>query len=178
MTLALRLLWVFGVVLATFVIHEAAHGFMGAALGYDMVVRLNGATPRDAAGLLPWQRDLISAAGPMITVVQGFLAARLAAVWHPAFTIALTALMMRCLAAGASLRNPNDEARLGLSWDFGYWTVHVIVIGVLALAVLFAARAARPGWRSSAVTALIILCGLTFVVAINGLLPAVLFPAL
>lgn len=176
MRLVLTCVWVVAVVLATFAVHEAAHGLMGAALGYDMIVRLNGARPVDATGLTFVQRDLISAAGPALTLAQGFAAAWLARAWRPAFTIALAAFMMRVLAAVASIRNPNDEARLGVSWDLGPWTVHVLVVGALAYAVLLAARSARPGWGQALLTAFFVLIGLTLAVALNSFLPAVTIP--
>lgn len=178
MSFFFRMVWVLSVVVLTFAAHEAAHGLMGAALGFDMIVKMNGARPADGAGMSLVARDMISAAGPAITLLQGFAAAWLASAWRPAFTIALSALMMRVLAAVASLRNPNDEARLGLSWDLGYWTVHVLVIGALALAVLVAARAARPRWRDAIVTLVLIVLGLTLVVVLDPLIPAVTIRAL
>jgi hypothetical protein len=146
MRTGLDLVWILVAVFFTFAVHEVAHGLMGAALGYDMEVRINGAEPVNPAGMTPVARDVITAAGPAITLVQGFAAAYLASItgWAAAFQVAAAALMMRVLAAGASLRMANDEARLGLSWDLGYWTVHVAVIGALALCMLWAARAARP----------------------------------
>jgi hypothetical protein len=173
-------LWIVIVVFLTFAIHEAAHGLAGALLGYDMRVTINGARPVDPRGITPVARDIISAAGPAVTLVQGVLAAALASAtgWVAAFHIALAALWMRILAAVASIRNPNDEARLGLSWDMGYWTLHILVIGVLAMAVLVAARAARAGGRSALFATVAAIAGLTFVVVIEKRLPEVIIAAL
>lgn len=172
--------WLVLVVFATFAVHEAAHGIAGAVLGYDMAVRLNGANAVDATGITPFQRDVISAAGPAITLLQGLAAAALASAtgWAAAFHVALAAFWMRVLAAAASLRAPNDEARLGLSWDLGYWTMHVVVIGALALLALWAARSTQATWRGGVLASIAIVVGMTLVVVLERRFPEIVIGAL
>ncbi len=160
--------WVAGAVALTFAIHEAAHGIAGAALGYDVYVRVNSSglvsgdyrTAADAA--------ITNIAGPLVTILQGLLGVLLAARIGrlPAFTVVLAALAMRVLAAVASLRLPNDEARLGQYWQIGYWTVHAIVIAILSVAVYRAARHLRIGRGE------IIWCTVMAIVAMVGVVIA------
>lgn len=172
-----------GILLLTilsFMIHELGHGLAGAALGYDMIVRLNSARPVTGGVTAAWHADVIIAAGPVVTILQGFIGAALTvwAQWRAAFWIALTALSMRLLGAGVSAINPNDEAKLGLSWGLGYWTVHAAVAGVLVLLVLWAARSARPGWGKLGIAVLMIMVGMAVAVGIERHIPALTIAAL
>jgi hypothetical protein len=135
-------LWLLIMVGFTFAIHEAAHGFAGQALGYKTYVRVNSSGLEDGQVATDTHEQLMTAAGPAVTILQGALGLALALVfsWRGAFAIVFSALMMRILAAVASLRMPNDEARLGLSWDVGFWTVHAAVILVLLVMTYWTAR--------------------------------------
>ena len=139
--------WMAGIVALTFAVHEAAHGIAGAALGYNVFVRVN------SSGLVSGDyRSAIDAAitdvaGPLITLLQGLIGVTLAPLIGrlPAFALVLAALAMRVLAAAASVSLPNDEARLGTYWQVGYWTVHAVVIAILTVATYRAARRLRIG---------------------------------
>ena len=115
----------------TFVAHEGAHWAMGDWLGYDMFLRANSAGL--ATGLYRSEIDaqLVTAAGPAFTLLQGFVAFALVRAFgaNVAFPFLLSALLMRVLAAGVSLGNPNDEMRLGVWLGLGEWTVFAAVIG-------------------------------------------------
>jgi hypothetical protein len=173
------LVWLGLIVVLTFTVHELAHGLAGAALGFDMRVGINGASPIDAARIDPLQRDVVTAAGPVITLAQGLCAAMIAwaSGWIGAFQVSAAALSMRILAAGASLRTPNDEARLGLSWDLGFWTLHILVIGALALMVLWAARSARVPWRQGVMTFTAIFVAMILIVVFERQFPSVVLSA-
>lgn len=129
----------------TFVAHEGAHWAMGEWLGYDMFLRANSAGL--ATGLYRSQVDthLVTAAGPVFTLLQGLVAFALVRGFNAgfAFPFLLSALLMRILAAGVSFGNPNDEMRLSLWLGFGEWTVFAAVIGVLFVLTALAARRLR-----------------------------------
>ena len=126
-------------VLAFFVtnlIHESAHWLMGAALGFDMQFGLNGV--RYLSPILPWQRALADAAGPIVTIVQGVIAymllARTAA--PKAFAFLYAAAFMRLVAGLVSVMHPNDEARVSMFFGLGKWTLPVLVAaGLIWLAI-------------------------------------------
>ncbi|ADL01647.1 hypothetical protein [Brevundimonas subvibrioides] len=134
------------VMVATFAVHEAAHGLMALGLGYDVFIRVNSAGPASGSYSSGLHRDLVDAAGPAMTLLQGlfglWLGSRGTAMIG--FATVLAAFLMRLLAAGISVINPNDEARLGLSWGIGQWTVHAAVVGCLLILTVLAVRRARP----------------------------------
>ncbi len=163
-------------VAATFALHELAHGLTGAALGYEMFVRANssglaggGAYDSDL------HRDLVAAAGPVVTLFQGLVAA----LWirtRPgliALGVVLSALFMRILAAFASLGNPNDEARLGLSWGVGPWAIHVLVILILLGLTAWSVRRVRPRLAPLIGLLVLIQIGVAAVVLGERMLPTV-----
>lgn len=139
--------WVTGVVAFTFAVHEAAHGIAGAALGYDVFVRVNSSGLVTGDYRSATDAAITDVAGPLVTLLQGLVGVTLVPLIGrlPAFALVLAALAMRMLAAAASLRLPNDEARLGLFWQVGYWTVHTMIIALLAVATYRAARRLRIG---------------------------------
>jgi hypothetical protein len=156
----------FGVGLATFVVHEFAHWATGVALGHDMVATLNSVSTRGAVPLP--DQVLIAAAGPAITLAQGLLGLWLA--WARraplGFALLYSAFFMRLVAAGISVVHPNDEARIGQLLDIGTWTLPALVVGGLLLAVAWASRRLRLGWREQA------LCYLVMSLAISAIVGA------
>jgi len=165
--------WLLIMVGCTFAIHEAAHGFAGQALGYKTYVRVNSSGLQDGQVATDAHEQLMTAAGPVVTILQGALGLTLALMfsWRGAFAIVFSALMMRVLAAVASLRLPNDEARLGLSWDVGFWTVHAAVILVLLAMTVWAARRLHLTFSTLAVSFVIASLGMVSVVIAEPWLP-------
>lgn len=140
--------WLVAIGLATYLAHEGAHWLMGEALGYPMRYGLN----RVAATVPTTARDaaLISAAGPVLTIMQGvvaFLVVRRRGS-ATAFAVLLWAAFMRAVASGISLFMPNDEARVSEALGLGTWTLPLLVTGVLVVLAWIAARRMRVGWRS------------------------------
>jgi hypothetical protein len=165
-------MWILLVVAATFAVHELAHGLAGAALGYDTWVRVNSSDLAAGEWRSARDNDLTSLAGPVVTLLQGLLGLWLVRRgWRPGLVIVLAALMMRVLAAVASLRLPNDEARLGLAWGFGYWGLHALVIGALLVMAGLAVRQVRPGWKWPVATLAGIVVAMIIVVAAEPFLP-------
>lgn len=133
----------FCVGIATFLVHESAHWLTGVAMGHDMVATPNhvrSSSPMDAL-----DQALVSAAGPLVTIVQGILGFRLVRrnQSRPGFALLYMAFFMRLLAAGASLFNPNDEARLSQLLGLGTWTLPLVVVAGLLALLVSASRALR-----------------------------------
>lgn len=135
--------------LLTFVIHEGAHWAMGEWLGYDMILRVNSVDLARGDYASEVHRYAVTSAGPAVTLLQGAIAFALirGASLAAAFPFLLSALLMRVLAAGVSVVNPNDEMRLSLWLGLGPWTVFAAVIGVLLVMTLVAGWLLRPSWR-------------------------------
>lgn len=138
--------WGLAIIVATFVVHEAAHGLMAFGLGYDVFIRVNSAGLTSGSYSSDLHRDLVDGAGPAITLVQGLFGLWLVTRGSEivGFAIVLAAFLMRLLAAGITVMNPNDEGRLGLSWGLGLWPVHAAVVGFLLVLTVLAVRQARP----------------------------------
>lgn len=171
------LLSMFVVMLATFILHEGAHGLAGAALGHAMEVSSNHANP--VSGAAPKnQATLISAAGPAATALGALLV--LASGWRMllAFQIVFAAFLMRLLATGVSLLNPNDEMRISESLGWNPWALPAAVTGALLVVTLVVAAGARPSWKSVGLSVVGAIAGIALATAGEPLMPVLTIPAL
>ena len=139
------LLFLIGI--GTFLVHELAHWLAGVALGHDMV-----ATPNHVWSTSPMSvndQALVCAAGPLVTILQGIFGFWL--VRHRrsplGFALLYMAFFMRLLAAGLSVFNPNDEARISQLLGLGTWTLPLVVVVGLLVLVGAASRRLRLGFR-------------------------------
>lgn len=163
-------LLLFAVLIATFLVHEFAHWAMGIALGHEMVATLNAVSPVGAVSrghLL-----LIAAAGPLVTVAQG-----IAGFWmvrrsrsHAGFALLYAAFFMRLLAAGVSVFNPNDEAKISQLLGLGAWTLPALVVGGLFWLVVMASRALRLTFRDQLLYYVVASLAVTLVVGLDHVL--------
>lgn len=137
----------FAVGAGTFLVHEFAHWLTGIALGHDMVATPNHVWSRQPMDAV--DQALVSAMGPVVTIVQGLIGFRLVRRNGSRFGFALLymAFFMRLLAAGMSAFNPNDEARVSQLLGLGTWTIPVVVVAGLLVLVVAASRQLRLGWR-------------------------------
>ena len=144
-------------VFVTWEVHELAHWFTGKAFGYPMAMTLNtayslnGTTPRDA--------QVISAAGPLMTILQAVLLFMLMRGRERAFLypFLLTCLYCRLLAALVSIINPNDEARISTYLGIGKFTLPVAVSALLFVVVFKISRSYRFSSRFNFINVLLIL---------------------
>ena len=60
-------------VAVTWLVHEFAHWSVGELLGNVMVMTLNTCYPKSGNYLADWHEVAISAAGPLITILQAFI---------------------------------------------------------------------------------------------------------
>lgn len=158
----------------TFALHEGAHFAMGEALGYDMWVRINSAGLACGAYASPLHANLVNLAGPAATLLQGVVAFAAAMAWRSrtAFAFLFMALMMRLMAAGVSLSNPNDEARIGEWLGVGPWALFAGVILILLALTAAAGRRLGLGWKSYVFGWLAASVLVAAIVFGEGLLPA------
>lgn len=137
----------------SFIVHELAHWLCGVVLGYDMYVGINKAGLASGSYRHEWHGQLVSAAGPLVTIALAALAFVLIARrrWTLLFPVVFFSTMMRALAAVVSIGNPNDEARISLWLGIGKWSLPLLVLIVLAWWTYRAARRLELGWRSWAI---------------------------
>jgi glucan phosphoethanolaminetransferase (alkaline phosphatase superfamily) len=142
--------WLLAAGLLSYLLHEAAHWLAGAAFGFSMEFHLNGVKYLSAS--LPWQRAVMDAAGPLVTIVQALVAYRLAMRTQApqAYAFLYFAFFMRLVAGLVSVMHPNDEARIGLFLGIGKWTLPLLVAAGLLLLVWKASRRLGLTWKDQA----------------------------
>jgi hypothetical protein len=130
----------FCVGIGTFFIHELAHWLAGVALGHDMIASPNHVWSRSPMPVR--DQSLVSAAGPLITIAQGVIGFWLVRRHRSqlGFALLYMAFFMRLVAAGISIFNPNDEARVSQLMGVGTWTLPLTVVAGLSFLFLVASR--------------------------------------
>lgn len=127
---------------ASFLFHEFGHWLFGELRGNDMLISLNNSTPR--SGEFVNHSDTLWSAigGPAFTILQAFIFMLI--VKHTksiyAFSICFFAVYLRyfCLFLGGL--NLQDESRIAQMLDVNQYIVAFLVLTLLSLILLFAAR--------------------------------------
>ena len=116
-------------VFLSFELHELAHFFICEYLGNKMAMTLNSGYPFNGFYLEKWQYTVVSAAGPLFTILQAlifyFLLKKINNYYL--YPWLLIAFFMRFSAMVLSFRNPNDEARISTSLGLGKFTLPLLV---------------------------------------------------
>jgi hypothetical protein len=161
------------VTVATYILHEGAHWLTGEALGYDLWVNINSAGLMSGSYREDWHGQLVSAAGPLMTLAQGIIAFLCVRRFKTvlAFAVLFAALMMRFVAMLMSFGNPNDEARISEWLGLGTWTLHLIIVGLLLALTLKAGTYLKFRWRDYGLAYVATSLGITLVVLGEGLIP-------
>ncbi len=143
--------WFALVGVATYVVHEAAHWIAGAALGYPVSYGINSVVP--GSPMTAGDHMLMSAAGPAITVITALIAFYFVMRHESLFAYAILyfALFMRVIAAGVSVFNLNDEARISDMLGFEPWMLPGLVIIPLLVLTVIASRHLRLSWKVNVV---------------------------
>lgn len=139
--------WFALIAVATYLIHEAAHWLVGAALGYPVSYGINSVVP--GAPMTETHHLLMSAAGPAVTIIGALIAFVVAMRRESliAYAVLYFALFMRVIAAGVSVFNLNDEARISDMMGWGPWTLPAVVIVILLIPTVIASRRLRLSWK-------------------------------
>ncbi len=140
----LYLLWVATAVASTWLIHELAHWAAGTLLGYQMRMTLNSAGLVQGEYHAAWHSLVVSAAGPIITLVQAgvvFVLLRRASSAE-LYPFVFVPFYMRLLAGAMNLINLNDEGRVSQALGLGTYTLPVLVSLALLAMVIQASRSA------------------------------------
>lgn len=139
--------WFALIAVATYLVHEAAHWLTGAALGYPVSYGINSVIP--GAPMTPGDHMLMSAAGPAVTVLTAWIAFYIVMRRDSlkAYAVLYFALFMRVVAAGVSVFNLNDEARISAALGFGPWLLPAVVVLALLVPTVMASRRLRLSWK-------------------------------
>ncbi len=138
------------VVFITWFIHEFAHWLTSEYLGYETIMCLN--ITSTVAGQNPTElhNNITSAAGPVITIIQGFISYGLLKFrkWNKyVYAFLFTAFFMRFLAGIMNVIMLNDEGRISAYLKLGAFTLPVMVSGILFYMVYKIARKYKLKWK-------------------------------
>ena len=147
-------------VILTWTIHEFAHWLTSELLGYETAMYLNGTSALDNQNVTDLHWNIISAAGPIVTLVQGLVFFLLLKNrrWNKLMYIFLfTVFYMRLLAGLMNFINPNDEGRISNYLGLGTFTLPIIVSGILFFLVHRVSKKYRVDWKLQLATTLVVM---------------------
>lgn len=158
-------------VLLTFVLHESTHYLTGKLLGYDMWMNLNAAGLVDGQSYSQeWHNQLVSIAGPIITVLQGIAIFIIINKtknlnWYPFLFVAV---LMRIFASAISaISVPNDEARVSEWLGIGKMTLPIVVSLFLVYLLVRTSREQKINLKFNALSFVILSIGITTLIYTN-----------
>ncbi len=149
-----------GAVIFTWLIHEFSHWLASISLGYDSIMRLNSVSYLAGENPTEWHRIIVSAAGPIVTILQAIVAFLFlkSQKWNKyIYPLLFTAFYMRFVAAQMNLINPNDEGRISAFLGIGTYTLPMIVSVFLFLLVYAISRKYKLDWKFQLVTVLLVM---------------------
>jgi hypothetical protein len=147
-------------VIFTWVIHEFAHWLTSELVGYETIMRLNGTSTVSGQNPTDIHKSIISASGPIVTVLQGVMAFLLikSRNWNKyLYPFLFTAFYMRLLAGLMNFINPNDEGRISAFLKIGTFTLPIIVSGLLFYMVYKISKEYNLNWKFQLWTTVIIM---------------------
>ncbi len=141
---------ILGSVAFTWLIHEFAHWAASELLGYEAAMSLNKSFPVGEYKPSGWHATWISAAGPLVTVLQG-----LSAYWflrskgwnQYLYPLLFIPFYMRLLAGFMNIINPNDEGRISNFLGLGTYTIPFLVSALLFFLVFRISREYNLSWK-------------------------------
>ena len=137
-------------VIFTWIIHEFAHWLTSELFGYETIMKLNGTSTVTGENPTYMHKNIISASGPIVTIIQGLIIFLLlkSQNWNKyLYPFLFTAFYMRFLAGLMNFINPNDEGRISAFLEIGTFTLPIIVSGILFFMVYKTSRKYKLNWK-------------------------------
>ncbi len=146
-------------VLFSWLLHEFAHWCAGEVLGNNMAMTLNTSYPESGNYVANSHEILVSAAGPIATLIQAFVVYTLfkRSSTNFLFPFLLTCLYMRVLAGALNTINLNDEGRISKALNIGTYTLSVIVVSILFYLTYKAVKWNRIKTKTVVITTVLIM---------------------
>lgn len=141
-------------VLFTWEFHEFFHWLTGELLGNPMAMTLNTAYPVSGSYLKSWHEHVVSAAGPVATLLEALLVF----LWIKRnnnfllFPFLFTCFYSRLMAGVMNFINPNDEGRLSLALGTDVFFLSVVIVGFLSYLVYQSVKRLKMTGRQLGVT--------------------------
>lgn len=152
------------VVFITWFIHEFAHWLTSEYLGYETIMRLNSTYAVAGQNQTELHNNIISAAGPVITIIQGLIAFVFLKLWQwnkYVYAFLFTAFFMRFLASLMNFINLNDEGRISAYFSWGVFTLPCMVSGILFYMVYNISRKYKLKWKFQLSLSLLLIIAVT-----------------
>ena len=117
-------------VVFSFLIHEFTHWTMGEALGYKMAMTLNIAYPLSGSFAEEWQYTLVSAVGPLITLLQTIVVYFLIRTTSNKnlYPLLFSSFYLELLSGIMNFRHANDLGRISTTFGLGLFTIPLIFV--------------------------------------------------
>jgi hypothetical protein len=136
----MSLKYVFIILIAVFastIFHELAHWLMGEILGNKMTATLNSTNLISGEYLHEWNRNYITMAGPIFTVLQAIIFYFLLFKYNriELYPFLFYPFVFRLAAGIANIFGPNDEGRFGQSMGVGLFTISIIICSFLLILI-------------------------------------------
>jgi hypothetical protein len=164
------ILLLFTAVFASTIFHEYAHWSIGEVLGNKMIATLNGTNPVAGDYINEWNRNYITLAGPLFTVLQAILFYFLIKKYRKIelYPFLLFPFVMRFFAGLANFLEANDEGRLGLSLGIGLFTISILVCSFLFSLVYKTSKEMKIGLKLNVISFFLCSLFLLFLVFIDA----------
>jgi hypothetical protein len=119
-------------VVFSFLVHELAHWAMGELLGYEMRMTLNTGYPAAGKYEKDWHYTIISAVGPLITLLQALTFYFLIKQYSNKnlYPFLFMCFYIELLSGIMTLRKPNDLGRIGAYLDIGLFTLPILFTAI------------------------------------------------
>ncbi len=147
-------------VLFTWIIHEFSHWLTAKLLGYESIMTLNGTFYNGDKVLTDTHDILVSASGPVVTVLQGLIIFLLLKYrgWNKyLYPLLFIAFYMRFLAGLINFINLNDEGRISEFFGIGTYTLSIIISSFLFYIVFLISKKYNLKWKFQLLTTLFIM---------------------
>ena len=159
-------------VLFTWVLHEFLHWFTAELMGYESVLRLNSVYPVNKDEQPDWDKIYISAAGPVVTILQALVVFLILKKnrWNKLiYPLLFIPFYMRALAGIINFLNPNDEGRISQFLGLGLYTISIAVSGILLFLVYKISKKYKLNWKFHLWTTLLVLVFSTLLIMLDQL---------
>ena len=134
--------------------HEFAHWAAGEMLGNPMSMRMNSVSTISGEYKHEWNRNIISAAGPLFTVLQAVVFYYIVdknknILLYPYLFFPF---VYRLFGGVANVFGANDEGRIGLSFGIGLYTISIVVVAFLLYLVIRFSSKNKIGFKFNLIT--------------------------
>lgn len=146
-------------VIFTWLLHEFSHWLTSELLGYESMMTLNKVST-DAEDKSEWHGMIISAAGPLVTILQAlgvFLLLTFRTWRKTLYPLLFTAFYMRLLASVMNLISLNDEGAVSEYLGLGTFTIPIIVSAFLFYLVYSVSKQHQLSWKFQLSTTLTVM---------------------